>query len=186
MPGMTNQRGGSAIAVIVIILLLLALGAGVFFFYKQKQGGNLPQSTSFDYVDLNEDVVLFLFQSVPLLYNRIVQLNNELTLIADELERIDELENQYPSEKRIIEEERKLWLQLQKNLELSVQSLKSATESYYVAYSVNPKKGKEMIRENMGDLVSDIDDVLKESKTETRRLKSTSGQNLMDRLKDLF
>jgi hypothetical protein len=186
MPGMTHQRGSSAIAVILILFLLLALGAGAYFFYKQKQKENFPQSTTFDYVDLNEDVVVFLFQSVSLLYNRTVQLNSELTLIAAELKRIDELENQYPSEKRTIEEERKLWLQLQKKLELSVQSLKAAAESYYVAYSVNPSKGRDLIRENVRDLVSDIDDVLKESNTETRRLKSTSSRSPLDRLKDLF
>lgn len=186
MTGMINQKGGSAIAVTLILFLLLALGAGVFILYKQKHDQNTPRATTFDYIDLNEEVVMFLFQSVPLLYNRTVQLNNELTLISDELKRIDNLENRYPSKKQIIAEERKLWLALQKKLNLSAQTLKNTADSYYVAYSVNPKKGKELIRENMKDLVSDIDDILRESNSETRRLRSSSSRTVMDRLKDLF
>lgn len=183
---MINQRGVSAVAVVLIVVLLLALGGGGFFFYKQKQSENLPPATTFDYIDLNDDVVVFLFQSVPRLYNRALQLNNELTLIAAEMERIDELEVQYPSEKRTIESERGLWRTLQKNLNLSAQSLKSAAESYYVSYMVNRQKGKELISDNIGDLISDIDNVLEESYSETRRLKTTSGQTVVDRLKDLF
>ena len=183
---MTSQRGVSAIAVILIILVLLALGGGGFFVYKQKQLENLPQATAFDRVDMNEEVVLFMFQNIPRLYHRTVRLNNELVLIADELERIEALEEEYPSEKRIIESERTLWLKLQKELNLSVQSLKSGAESYYVAYRVNPQKGKELISDNIDDLISDIDDVLEESGRETRRLKTVATRTFMDRLKDLF
>ena len=183
---MINQRGVSAIAVILIILVLIALGAGGYFFYKQKQNENVPQFTTFDHVDLTEEVVVFLFQSVPRLYNRIVLLNNELTLIAAELERIDELESQYPSGKRIIENEKTLWMKLQKDLNISVRSAQNAAESYYVAYMVNPKKGKELINEDLGDLVSGIDKVLEESNQETRRLKTVSNQSFLERVKGLF
>jgi hypothetical protein len=183
---MIDQKGVSAVAVVLVLLLLLVLGGGGFYFYKQKQGQNLPQATTFDNVDLNEEVVVFLFQSVPRLYHRVVLLNNELALIATELERIDELQNEYPSGKRIIESERTLWLKLQKSLNLSVLSVKSAAESYYVAYMVNSEKGRELINENIGDLVADVDDVLQESSQETRRLKTVSSQTFMERLKGLF
>lgn len=183
---MINQRGVSAVAVILIIVFLLALGGGAFYVYKQKQSENIPPATTFDYIDLNEDVVAFLFQSIPRLYNRALQLNSELTLIAAEIERIGELEAQYPTEKRTVESERSMWLSLQRKLNLSVNSLKSAAESYYVAYMVNRQKGKELINENIVDLLSDIDNVLEESYGETRRLKTTSNQSVMDRLKNLF
>ena len=185
-PGRTNQRGVSAIAVILIVLLLLALGGGGFYVYRQKQAANFPQVTTFEYIDLNEEVVVFLFQRVPRLYNRFLRLNSELTLITAELERIDELEKQYPSEKRIIGNERALWLKLRKTLTLSVQTAKSAAESYYVAYMVNPQKGKELINEKLDDLISGIDGVLEESGSETNRLKTVSNQTLMERLKGLF
>jgi len=183
---MINQRGVSAVAVSLVVLLLLVLVGGAFFVYRQMQSENLPQATAFDHVNLNEEVVVFLFQYVPRLYNRALQLNNELELIAAELERIDALEEQYPSEKRIIESERTLWLSLQKKLNLSVQSLENAAESYYVAYMVNSRKGKELISENIGDLVSEIDGVLKESGEETRRLKTVSPQTFMERLRGLL
>lgn len=183
---MINQRGISAIAVILVVLLLLALAGAAFFVYKQKQQENLPQTTAFDHVDLNEEVVLFLFQRIPRLYNRVLQLNRELTLIEAELVRIEALEQQYPSEKRIIDSERNLWLRLQKKLDLSAQTLKSAAESYYVAYMVNSRKGQELIDENIGAVISDIEEVLSESGEETRRLKTVTNQTPMDRLKNLF
>jgi hypothetical protein len=186
MPGMTNQRGVSAIAVILVVLLLLALCGAAFFVYKQKQQKNVPQFTTFDHVDLNEEVVVFLFQRVPRLYNRALQLNRELSLIADELERIAELEGQYPAEKQIISSERSLWTRLQKSLNLSVKSLKNASESYYVAYMVNSRKGKELIADEIDGLLSDIDEVLSESAEETRRLKTVTKQTALDRLKNLF
>ena len=183
---MIDQKGVSAIVLVIVLLLLLIIGGGGFYVYKQKQGQNLPQATTFDNIDLNEEVVVFLFQTVPRLYHRVVLLNNELALISTELERIDELEGQYPSGKRIIDSERTLWLKLQKSLNLSVQSVRSTAESYYVAYMVNSEKGSELISENIGDLVSDIDGVLQESSQETRRLKTVSSQTLMERLKGLF
>jgi hypothetical protein len=183
---MIDQKGVSAIAVVLVLLLLLILAGGGFYAYNQKQSENFPPTTTFDNVDLNEDVVVFLFQTVPRLYTRVVLLNNDLTLIAAELERIDELQDEYPSGKRYIETERMAWIKLQKNLTLSVQSAQSAAESYYVAYMVNNEKGRELISDNVGDLVSDIDDALKESGQETRRLKTVSNQTLMERLKGLF
>jgi uncharacterized protein HemX len=183
---MTNQRGVSAIVLILLVVLLLALGGGGFFVFKQKQQQNQPPATTFEHVDLNEEVVTFLFQRAPGLYKRVLQLNNELSLIAAELERIDELEQQYPSEKRTIHSERSLWTGLQKRLNQSVKSLKKDAESYYVAYMVNSAKGLELINENVDDLLSDIDDVLSESGTETGRLKTVSKQTPMDRLKNLF
>lgn len=183
---MTDQKGVSAIAVILVVLLLMGLGGGGFFVYKKKQQGNFPKATAFDHVDLNEEVVVFLFQHVPLLYNRVLQLNNELTLISAELERIDELEQQYPSEKRTINSERSLWTGLRKNLDLSAQILKRDADSYYVAYMVNNDKGKTLINENVDALLSDIDEVLSESATETARLKTVTKQTPMDRLKALF
>jgi hypothetical protein len=183
---MTDQRGVSAIALVLVVLLLLALGGGGFFVYKKKQQENFPKTTAFEHVDLNEEVVIFLFQRVPRLYNRVLQLNNELSLISAELERIDELEQQYPSEKRTINSERSLWTALQRDLDLSAQTLKREAESYYVAYMVNSEKGKTLISENIEALLADIDEVLSEASNDTARLKTVTKQTPMDRLKNLF
>lgn len=184
--GMLNPKGVSATALILVLLLLLVLAGVSFFVYKQKQEQSLPQTTTFDNVDLNEEVVIFLFQRIPSLYRRVAQLNNELALIAAELERIDELEAAYPSGKRIIGTERTLWIKLQKDLNVMVQSTRSSVESYYVAYMVNNEKGKELISEDVTDLIADIDKVLVASNEETRRLKTVSSQTFMEKLKGLF
>lgn len=186
MPQMVNQKGISALAAILIVVILLALGGSGFFIYKQKQSRNLPPSTSFEYVSLNEDIVTFLFNYIPRLYNRIAKLNNELTLIAGELERIDELENQYPSGKRIIADEKALWMSLQKDLNHTLLSARNEAERFYIAYMVNNQKGKELIDENLDALVADIDETLETSTGETRRLKTVSNQTFVERLKGLF
>jgi hypothetical protein len=188
MNKMPNQRGVSAVVVILVLLLLLILAGGGFFFYKQRLDAtkNAPASASFKNIDLNEEVVLFLFKVVPRLYNRVAKLDTELSLIAEELDRIKALEAEYPAEKRTVASERLVWMQLRKELLLSAQYAKTAAEAYYVAYSVNSEKGKKLISEGIGDLLSGIDETLDASNQETRRLKTTTQQTALDRLKGLF
>lgn len=183
---MPNQRGLSAIAVILILVLLLVAGGGAYFFYMQKQKQSQPPLTTFDHIDLNEDVSVFLFQRIPRLYTRVLQMNTELSLIAEELERIRELENEYPSGKRIVQTERAGWLKLQKSLQAVVLSTEKKVESYYVAYMVNKERGRELIIDSLDDLLSQIDDVLETSKMETKRLKTGRKQTFVEKLKALF
>lgn len=183
---MHNQKGLSAIALLLVLILLLALAGVGFFYYKQKQAKSTPPSTTFEHFNLSEDVVLFLFQRIPRLYVKTFQLNTELTLIESELDRITELENEYPSGKRIVESERALWIKLQKNLLNTVQSSEKTIESYYVAYMVNPEKGKQSINDSLEDLMSQMETVLNQSRTETKRLKVVTTKTAMEKLKDLF
>lgn len=183
---MADQKGLSAIVVILLLIFLLALAGGGFFFYKQKQAKTLPPRTTFDHINLNEDVSVFLFQNIPRLFSRVLQLNMELSLIAAELERIGELENEYPANKRIVQAERVVWIKLQKNLQAIVQLTEKKVESYYVAYMVNKETGKELINESLEDLLSQVDEVLETSKKETKRLKVASKRTAMEKLKALF
>lgn len=183
---MPNQKGLSAIVIIVVLILLLAVCGGGYFVYKQKQKQSLPPLTTFEYINLNEDVSVFLFQRIHRLYARVLQLNMELTMIAAELERIGDLENEYPSGRRIVQAERAVWVKLQKNLQNVVQSTEKKVESYYVAYMVNKETGKELINESLEELLDRIDDVLGTSKKETRRLKVVTDQTLMEKLKALL
>lgn len=185
---MSNQRGISAIAVILVLLLLLILAGGGFFYYRQKMIAkeNTPPSTSFENVDLNEEVVVFLFREVPSLYSRVARIDNDLVLIAEELDRIQALEEEYPSEKRTIASERMVWLQLQKELLLAAQTARTASESYYVAHSVNEEKGRVLVEENIEELLSRIDEILETAGQETVRLQKITEETLLDRLKGLF
>ena len=181
-----NQTGLSAIALLLLLLFLITLGGVGYFVYKQKQAQTLPPQTTFDHINLNEEISSFLFQRVPRLYSRVLQLNTELTLIAAELERIGELESEYPSGKRIVQAERVNWVILQKKLQAVVLTTEKKAESYYVAFMVNRETGKERINEGLEGLLSQINDVLEISKMETRRLKVVTDQTLLGKLKAIF
>jgi hypothetical protein len=181
-----NNRGLSAVVILLVLILLLALGGGGYFVYKQKQAQTLPPQTTFDYLDLNEEVAVFLFQRIPSLYSRVRQLNIELTVISEELERIGELENEYPSGKRIVQAERVNWTNLQKKLRAIVQSTEKRVESYYVADMVNKETSKELINKSLDGLLSQIDDALEKSKEETKRLKVVTDQTFIGKLKAIF
>ena len=183
---MTNQKGASAVLFILVLILLLAVGGGGYYVYKQKLSETLPPRTAFDHINLNEDVIVFLFQKIPGLYSRIAQIDTELTLIASELERIGELENEYPSGKKYVVSERAVWIRLQNSLQTSVQFAQKTIDSYYVAYMVNSEKGAELINESLNDLLSRLDEVLAQSKKETKRLKVVKDRTLMERLKALI
>ena len=181
-----NNKGLSVIVVLLLLILLIAVGGGGYFVYKQKQARTLPPQTTFDYLNVNEEIALFLFQRIPSLYSRVRQLNTELTIIAAEMERIDELENEYPSGKRIVQAERNVWVKLQKQLQAIVQATEKKVESYYVAYMVNKVTSKELINESLDGLLSQIDNVLEISKKETKRLKVVKEQTFMEKLKALI
>ncbi|MBW2370248.1 MAG: hypothetical protein JRH15_20450 [Deltaproteobacteria bacterium] len=107
-------------------------------------------------------------------------------LIDQELERLSELETGYPSQKKIIDRERSMWVQTKKQLTGSVSSAEKQLETFFVAYTVNKTKGKELINENVAALTGRIDSVLETSSEVTRRLKRVQKKTIKDKLKELF
>jgi flagellar basal body-associated protein FliL len=181
-----NQDGLSAIVIILVLIILLGLAGGGFIAFQKAQKKNQPPMTSFEHIALKEDVVTFAFAVVPALYNRLVWVNTEITLIDKELDRLSTLENDFPSQKKVVKAERAMWVQLRINLSGEASSAEKKADSFYVAYMVNKQKGKEVINENLEELIERIDEILEAARKETVRLKIIHKKTLMDKIKGLI
>ena len=168
---MKNQNGVSAIVLILVLILLLGLAGGGFIAYQRLQNKNQPPVTAFEHMNLKEDVVLFVYNVIPALYNRLFWLNTEITLIDRELDRLGALENDFPAQKKVVKTERSLWRQLRKNLAMETSSAEKKADSFYVTYMVNKEKGKALINENLDLMLERIDTLLETTRKETDRLK---------------
>lgn len=121
-------------------------------------------------LQLKEDIIAFTFYKVRKIYSGLVKLDNQIVLIDKELERLKEIEAEYPKQKKIIITERKIWKKVKKNLQTSLSNLEKEVEKIYVTYSVNKNKGIELINKNTKSLVNDIGKALEASRPHTKRL----------------
>ncbi len=183
---MQSQRGVSAVVLlIVLIVLLVAAGAG-FFVLKSRQTRDLPPQVAFTHINLNEQVVTFVFDKIPALYPRLLRLNREMTLVKGELERIAALENDFPDQKRFIRPEQVLWTSIEKRLAQAAATAEKRVEAFFVAYALNAEKGHALIQEEMESLAAALDEAIEISRAETSRIRVSTPKTPVDRLKDLL
>jgi len=183
---MRNQSGLSVLILIVVLVLLVGLGAGGYLMYQKKLQENQPPAKIFDNVNLSEETVAFTYRAIPGLYKRLFRLNRVITLIDIELERLSELETGYPSQKQIIDRESAMWVQTKQQFTEAVADAEKQVETFYVAYTVNNTKGRELIKENASALTDRIDSVIKTASPVTGRLKTAKKKTFKDKLKELF
>jgi hypothetical protein len=180
----TNHRGMSLVAILIVVFLVVGLGAGGFFFFKMKvKKGQLPTKAAMPFANMDEKLIGFTFTILPTSYQKLVDINKEIGLIDAELSRLNDLEAQYPQQKSIISKERAIWDRTQKSLLNVMQIFEKNIEMFYVAYSVNPEKGKEMIETKRAELETAADQVLQASRTETARIHVDQPLTFMEKWK---
>ncbi|MFZ2041039.1 MAG: hypothetical protein WAV08_10115, partial [Desulfobacterales bacterium] len=108
----------------LLIFLLLALlaggGAGAAFFVFNAKA---PSPDQFRQLTLKPEVLDFSREKLPGLYNEMLRLEHELTLIDGELKRLDEIEAAFPDQKNIVAAERSLWTKTARELQKTVSTL---------------------------------------------------------------
>jgi hypothetical protein len=173
---LTDCKGSATI--IIIFVLLLMLGAGGYFGYTQfylKRNAGASFTTDLPHISLKEEVLLATYEKLPDVYFGLVDINNELLVINREIERLSDLEKEYPQQVDIISAEKNTWNSVRKDMTNSTGSLEKEIETLYVAYRVNPEKGQRRIDEKKAQLVAAINKTLQDSRVKTQRLKEVSG-----------
>ncbi len=181
-----KTTGASAIVLILILVLLLCSAGGGFIAWKRIQKKNLPPIATFEHIALKEDVVTFTFKIIPPLYHRLVWLNMELTLIDQELTRLDNLESDFPDQNKVVKAERTLWKRLNKDILATTELVEKQTDSFYVSYMVNHQKGKALIEDKLEALTQQVDNTLEVVRSETGRLKINRKKSFKDKIRDIF
>ncbi|MDX9786068.1 MAG: hypothetical protein RBT11_04815 [Desulfobacterales bacterium] len=179
-----HEHGNAVVLVIGFLLLLIGLGGGGFFVYQtklQKQQG--PTKAALPHVNLTQDVIRFSFNTLPALYNNMLEIEREIALIHTELARLETLSSEYPQQKSIVHAEKVLWEKTLKDLFSVLQQIEKTIEPIYVAYSVNREKGEELMAANTPDLLSAAEEVIAAAKTETARIQIEAPKTFMQKLK---
>lgn len=162
-----------------MVFIFVSVVASCGFLNKNDQ----PQ-LDLSKLQLKEDIISFTFRKVPKIYSGLVKLDSEIDLIDKELERLKEIEAEFPKQKRIIITERNNWKKIKKNLRSSLLNLEKEVEKIYVTYLVNKNRGTELINKNMKSLVDTINKTLDASNPHTKRLIVVEKKSFFASLKD--
>jgi hypothetical protein len=135
-------------------------------------------------VQLNPEIITFAFQKIPNIYRGLVRFNNQILLIDKELERLTEIEAEFPRQKAIVNGERVNWTRLQKSLFTGLSRIEKEVEKIYVTHLVNPDKGRALVEKETPSLVQAVNKALDASEPQTNRLRVEKKKTFMDRLKE--
>jgi hypothetical protein len=163
--------------VVVFVFLYIITSCG--FLNKNDQ----PQ-LDLSKLQLKEDIITFTFRKVPKIYSGLVKLNSEIDLIDKELERLNEIEAEFPKQKIIVMTEHNNWKKVKRNLRSSLSNLEKEVEKIYVTHLVNKNKSAELINKNMKPLVATINKALEAANPHTKRLIVVEKKSVFASLKD--
>ncbi|MBC8319005.1 MAG: hypothetical protein H8E41_13995 [Desulfobulbaceae bacterium] len=169
---MTNNKGSATIILLVILLALLATGGyfGYTRFYLKGDDTN-TFTKDLTHIPLQEEVLLSTYEKLPDVYFGLVDINKELQIINKEIERLTEMEKEYPQQIEIISSEKDIWNSVKQDISKTTTTLQKEIETLHVAYRVNQEKGQKRIADKKDQLQESIRKTLEFSQTRTERLK---------------
>lgn len=174
----TDNRGASTLIILIIVLALL--GAGGYFgytkYYLPRQYGN-TFTKDLKYISLKEEILFSTYENLPVVYADLVEINNELLVINEEIDRLTKMEKEFPQQKEIIISEKGIWESLQEHISNTINSMENELETLYVAHRVNAEKGMKRLGEKRSELQNTIKQTLKTSQEKTKRLKPPPDNN---------
>jgi len=165
-----TSKNPENLLIVFLFLLSAAAAAGGFFAYKflyvQKGPDNkIPN------IRLKKETITFVYENLPDVYNRLLNLSDEVRMINIEIDRLDKIEKDFPKQKKIVISEKKVWLKMHKNLMEAISKLEKSIEMIHVSYSVNSEKGVQIIKDKNPELLAASSRALETSKEKTQRLK---------------
>ena len=168
------------IVILFVILAFIAIGVVAAGSLSKKE--SLPRKT-LSKIPLKENILSFTFRMLPKLYSGLVRVNDDIVLIDRELERLKQIETEFPRQQRIVSAERTNWQRIQKGLLTTIGRLETEIETVFVTYLVNAEKGKKLIAEQRKSLVTTLYKAIEEASPQIRRLKPVVKKSPLDKLK---
>ena len=169
---MANNKGSATIIVVLFVLILM--GVGGYFGYTKfylKRGASETFTSNLDHVSLKEEILQATYEQLPNIYFGLVKMNSELLVINKEIERLQDMEKEFPQQLEIISSEKTIWTSIKKNVSDTLVLLEKEIETLYVAYMVNSEKGKKRIETKKKQLQDTINKILEDTQLKTQRLK---------------
>jgi archaellum component FlaC len=175
---MTLDKRYNAVRINILFLFIISLSLGCNGAKSQNPVKDLT------HIKLSEDAILFTFNNIPRIYSGLASIDNEIVLIDNELERLKEIETQYPRQFKVVAIEKTNWIKIRRNLLDDLETLEKDIERLYVTYIVNKDKGNALIEEKSESIITAINTALDISTPDTRRLKPVEKKSFVARIKD--
>ena len=160
-----------------LIALAVAVAAGL-------SGEKQTAARALAKVQLREEILAFTLRKIPDIYRGLVRFNDQILLIDRELERLSEIEAEFPRQKPIIHAERANWTRLQSGLFAALSRIEREVEKIYVTHLVNPDKGRSLIEKENAPLLETVNQAIHTAGPQIRRLRVDKKKTFLDRLKE--
>lgn len=143
---MGKKKSGKSkvVAISFILAVLTIMIAAGYIGVKQWWAQNQPRR-ALTAIKTNADVLGWSYRHIPELYFQIVALDDVISLLETELNRLKELGKKYPDQKAIIAVESTQLKKKQDELTDILTKAGKAIEAIYVTYKIDPRKGQQKI-----------------------------------------
>lgn len=168
--------------IILVVVGLVVAGAMVATASLSRKKGAAPETLA--KVKLNPEILTFAFQMTPNIYRGLVRFNGQILLIDKELDRLTEIEAEFPRQKAIVNGERANWTRLKKSLFTALSWIEKEVEKIYVTHLVDPDKGKALVEKETPSLMQAVNKALDASEPQIKRLRVEKKKTILDRLKE--
>ena len=101
----TSAAKWMAILIIVALVVVVAVAAAASLSRKKQAA-----SEALSKVRLNPEILTFTLQTIPDIYRGLFRFNNQLLLIDKELERLNDIETEFPNQKIYITAHAMVWM----------------------------------------------------------------------------
>ena len=185
---MGNQKSNkSKITVILLSLFVVTALAGAgYIVAKQWWAKNQPRK-ALSAIKIEADVLGWSFRHVSEIYFKIIALDDLISLLESELDRLKELEKKYPDQKSIVSKESARLMDKKDELTGILTHAGKAIETMYVAYKIDTRKGHNRIgSKETYQLGKKLTSTLKSSGRLVYRIKSQNPEKWVDRMLKMF
>ncbi len=130
-----------------------------------------------DAVDAKRQVILFVNEMNPELYQAMVTMNEEMALAEKKIIQLSDLKELYPDQRHMINKSLDQWRKLLKDLKLTFNTISNQVEGAYVAYKIDEIQGRSKFNIISKALLKDANAVLAEAEV----TKSTIERELYEK-----
>jgi hypothetical protein len=128
------------------------------------------------------DLLAFAYGQLPNGYTLILQLDDTMTLVKGEIDRLAGIAKQYPAQKTLLDKEIEKLETVKKEVDQALSATLAATETLYVTYLMDPAKGLAAVKKQRTILRREGRNVLRRHAALHRRLSQSQSQGFLERL----
>lgn len=176
-----NTKGFSTILLIVLLLVFGVLGAGGYFGWQIYNESTQPR-TSLAGAKVKPELIAFTHQQLPALYTQIIALDDSISQVKSEIDRLAGIAKQFPAQKKLLSEETQKLEAIKIELGGTLSSSLTATETLFVTYLMNPAQGLRTIKKERRAMLSGPKASLRKHAALRQRLSQNHIKGPLDQL----